>query len=528
MSKIELKIMNATCEGNSCNNSTRFKICYADQGGVLNAKCLELYDTFPINDKPINYQRFDTVMKPFWGIGLTVLPFTFIIYINDEPLYDSTDRPQNGTTMVLTFKSDTRSFIQIGLTSECFDVQNCTGFLCHCYTKPPTVTVPHSKAGAIGGNLTIPCNVSELYSGTTIKWFKNGFNTTINIRENERFFGGTNKSPDLTIISAQKEDEGNYTCRAKNLELEGSSQPVYLSIFEYPVVNVSNIEPVIEGTNVTIPCYVTPSSGVTYIAWDKNNSTLDIYGNDRFGGGTISSPSLEIYFVEENDDGNYTCQAKNPVGIRKSGPTHLQVLPDIPKVHLLGIEPVVIGSNVTIQCYISSVSTLKSVTWLNNNVTINTSNASNVVNIFSNESMMSASLTIYSVEKEHEGTLICHANNTAGNWGFSKPVQLIVLEDIPKVFISRIEAVNIGEHVTLSCNISSVSKLKKIVWYKDNIDFNLNTSHTKDDDRLSGGTLQSPSLTIYSVQQKDEGNYTCKATNTAEKTGWSNPASYSF
>lgn len=101
-------------------------------------------------------------------------------------------------------------------------------------TKPPIVTVPDSKTGLIGGNLTIPCNVSELNSDTVITWFKNdgSFSTPINIRERERFFGGTNKSPDLIIISVQKEDEGNYICQAINLEFEGSSQPVYLSILE--------------------------------------------------------------------------------------------------------------------------------------------------------------------------------------------------------------------------------------------------------------------------------------------------------
>lgn len=36
------------------------------------------------------------------------LPFVFIIYFNDETVYDSRFRPQNGTTMVLTFQSDRR------------------------------------------------------------------------------------------------------------------------------------------------------------------------------------------------------------------------------------------------------------------------------------------------------------------------------------------------------------------------------------------------------------------------------------
>ncbi|VDI34064.1 Hypothetical predicted protein [Mytilus galloprovincialis] len=279
--------------------------------------------------------------------------------------------------------------------------------------------VPQSKTGAIGKNLTIPCNISEVYSGTAITWIKNNgsFDTIINIDNSDRFVGGIYNLPDLTIMSVQKEDEGNYTCQAQTLEFNGSSQAVHLN----PVVNVSNIEPSIEGTNITISCYVSPTSEVTKITWYKNNIILDIYGNNRFSGGTISSPSLEIYFVNEYDEGNYTCNAMNPVGTNESIPIHLTILADIP-----------------------TVLTLKE------------------------------------------------------------------------------EAVNIGDNVTLSCNISSVSKLTKVVWSKNNIEVNLNANRTEDDARFSGGTLQDHSLTIYSVQIMDEGNYSCNASNAAKQTGWSN------
>lgn len=107
-------------------------------------------------------------------------------------------------------------------------------FVWFTVTKPPTVTVPHSKTGVIGENVTIPCNVSEVYSETVITWIKNNgnFDSIINIDDSDRFVGGTYNLPDLTIISSQKGDEGNYTCQAQNLEFNGSSQPVHLSIFE--------------------------------------------------------------------------------------------------------------------------------------------------------------------------------------------------------------------------------------------------------------------------------------------------------
>ncbi|CAG2227900.1 unnamed protein product [Mytilus edulis] len=332
---------------------------------------------------------------------------------NKEEILYQLPRHQNGTSLSLYFHQNNQSFVDIELTSKCFHASTCTGFMCkRCYPQAPAVTVPHSWTGAIGEIISIPCNISQLDEYTSIQWLKhNGsVNKTILILESDRFSGGTFKSPGLKIVSAQQQDEGNYSCHAKNFKKEGSSHSVCLRIFEHPSVNITDIDPVVEGTNVTIQCYVSPSSEVINITWDRNNSTLDIQGNDRYDGGTISSPSLEIYFVQENDDGNYTCKAVNPVGI-----------------------------------------------------------------------------------------------------------------DIPKVHISRIEAVTVGENVIIPCNISSVSELTKVVWSKDSIEFNLNTNRTEEDNRFSKGTLQDPSLTIYSVQMTDEGNYTCNATNAAEQTGWNKP-----
>lgn len=98
----------------------------------------------------------------------------------------------------------------------------------------PSVTVPHSKNGEIGKNITIPCSISNLTVDTRIKWLKNNvsLNAVNRFNESDRLSGGTFKSPDLTILSAQKEDEGNYICQAQNLDFIGSSQPVHLSLFE--------------------------------------------------------------------------------------------------------------------------------------------------------------------------------------------------------------------------------------------------------------------------------------------------------
>lgn len=78
----------------------------------------------------------------------------------------------------------------------------------------------------------IPCNVSQLTNDTIIKWIKTDGSFSRTIYGSDLFRAGTFLLPSLTIITADLEDEGNYTCQAKNLNQEGYSHHVYLSIYE--------------------------------------------------------------------------------------------------------------------------------------------------------------------------------------------------------------------------------------------------------------------------------------------------------
>lgn len=92
------------------------------------------------------------------------------------------------------------------------------------------------------------------------------------------------------------------------------------------VANTSEIKPDIEGGNVTIPCYISSSSKSTNVTWMKNNIELNVTGN-KYNVGELPYPFLHIYFIQTDDEGNYTCLASNPVGSDKSKPVQLQVLP---------------------------------------------------------------------------------------------------------------------------------------------------------------------------------------------------------
>ncbi|KAH9489928.1 hypothetical protein Btru_038472 [Bulinus truncatus] len=80
------------------------------------------------------------------------------------------------------------------------------------------------------------------------------------------------------------------------------------------------------------------------------------------------------------------------------------------------------------------------------------------------------------------------------------PLQIITINE-PNV------TTNEAQDVTLVCNISSSPSASKVIWYKDGIILDLNST------RYTGGNVSVPNLTIIKVSKLDAGNYTCTAVN---------------
>ena len=84
---------------------------------------------------------------------------------------------------------------------------------------------------------------------------------------------------------------------------------------------------------------------------------------------------------------------------------------------------------------------------------------------------------------------------------------------------STVSSVKVGNPVTITCTVVATPSATTIVWRR-----NINNQATTLDitiGRYSGGTISNPSLTINSVVQEDQGQYTCQAINSVG-TGSSN------
>lgn len=96
-----------------------------------------------------------------------------------------------------------------------------------------------------------------------------------------------------------------------------------------PSVVIGSGSAVVYGGNITIACSISSNPSAQSVSWQKTvngaTTTLNINGNQRYQGGTLSNPSLTIYNVNLADKGEYRCVATNIVGSGQSGPAIVDV-----------------------------------------------------------------------------------------------------------------------------------------------------------------------------------------------------------
>ncbi|CAC5393170.1 HMCN [Mytilus coruscus] len=373
----------------------------------------------------------------------------------------------------------------------------------------PSVTIGQGYTVNLGSSVTIQCTVFATPSASSVTWKKissNGAESFINVANSVKYNGGTVGTPSLTVLNAGDSDEAYYVCSATNAAGTGTSAQSFLDVLgSLPVVtvpqphvgtgssaqtylNVVGSIPVSQqtfldvvgsiptvtvpvpnytvnrGASVTLECQYSANPAATSVTWEKvvNGQATDvILTNNKYGGSSISSPSLIVNSAEESDQASYICKVTNPIGTGISTATNLDVVGNIPVVTasplaysstqvvvaVAGSVPSVTlsqtsfsasyGDDTTLGCIISSNPTYTSVYWqkIVTGETPTTIDVSNTAK-YSGSTVANPDLTIRNIGSGDIANYVCFAANSVGT-GRSNQGPLNVVGSPPTVRISQ-------------------------------------------------------------------------------------------
>ncbi|VDH90360.1 Hypothetical predicted protein, partial [Mytilus galloprovincialis] len=371
----------------------------------------------------------------------------------------------------------------------------------HCQQCSPCVNVDETRCsglsyenekcssipcqGRLLHTLTIGCDLGT--TGGTLFW--NKYNNR-NVLQDSSKYSGFN-SPHLTITSLKYNDDGSYRCL-----LSSGTYGNYTSISVYgkPHVTIPHTTYAVKiGGNVTLVCNIQSNPTETALWWTYNQAQNITISKRRYSGGDITDHNLSINGVKDSDSGVYTCNAQNIEGTAEATTqlitgnlTQTTILPD----YYIAIA----GQDITLECHINPDSSNILLYWLKGTTDLRSHSKLK----YMNGTLNHPSLTIKGIAETDAGNYTCKLENTFGN--SEDYVELKVLS------VNVIEPLNIylraNTTVTLRCEATG----GVLVSWRRNGKKIVTTSSV----RYSGGTVNTPALTISNVTRSHSGNYTCE------------------
>ncbi|XP_077571540.1 hemicentin-1 [Stigmatopora nigra] len=358
------------------------------------------------------------------------------------------------------------------------------------YGEIPVITVTEQVLlVAIGDDATLKCQAS----GTPpplIHWFKGKLKMSSAPFVEQDIHHGT-----LHIRGVQEVDAGQYKCVATNLagtssgtvSLEVGAGPLFL---EAPVDMAANV-----GENVTLPCAARGFPRPTVTWYDKGGKKI-LARTEREGRKfQMENGFLMIQSVWLDDEGTYTCEAKNHFGTIKAD-ARISVTGLEPPLLAQGVPTIItgIGQSLSIPCMLLEGIPLPERHWSLNGKNVKLDGRTFV--------RSDGSLYIGRTIAEDSGTYVCTAVNVAGSMNITVNIEVHVPPEInagPYHYIA-----NEGVAITLSCETSGIPK-PVVVWSKGRQALPRDSSSLKTD--LNGH------LHISQPTNDDAGIYICTATS---------------
>ncbi|GIY67333.1 titin [Caerostris darwini] len=307
----------------------------------------------------------------------------------------------------------------------------------------------------------------------------------------------------LKISPVTHEDAGFYECIAENGISNKIRSNFSITVRDMPVIEKFQFkENVKEDDFVSVVCLVKSGTQPITFIWYKNGNQLKMLNK---GVSLENSPvisALILNSVTSEDDGNYTCTAKNSFGS-----DHHSAVLKIRAPPKWIAKPtdiiVVMGEAVSTNC-IASGSPIPNIRWRK----IADSNIHSLYNLssaFVNSN--DSTLKFPRVSYENAGTYECTADN-----GIMPSIETnftITIRESPVIKSFQFEEnVKEGDFVSVVCLVKSGAQPIIFAWYKNGEEFK-----TSNKDVSIENTSVTSALILKSVSSKSDGNYTCSAKN---------------
>uniref|UniRef100_A0A2K5KA06 Hemicentin-2 n=1 Tax=Colobus angolensis palliatus TaxID=336983 RepID=A0A2K5KA06_COLAP len=293
----------------------------------------------------------------------------------------------------------------------------------------------------------------------------------------------------LQLGRAQSSDAGVYTCKASNA-VGAAEKATRLDVYVPPTIEGAGGRPyvvkAVAGRPVALECVARGHPPPT-LTWhheglpvaESNESQLET-------GGSV----LRLESPGEASTGLYSCVASSPAGeavLQYS--VEVQVPPQLLVAEGLGQVTTIVGQPLELPCQASG-SPVPTIQWLQNGRPAEELAGVQVAS-------QGTTLHIDHVELDHSGLFACQATNEAGTAGAEVEVSV---HEFPSVSIIGGENITASflQSVTLQC-VGDGVPTPSLRWWKDGVAL-----------AAFGGNLQ-----IEKVDLRDEGIYTCAATNLA-------------